>query len=176
VPTGEETVIDWNKIFEDVKRHAQDDAPNVSCGIVFNDGSVLRSANVFEPAEARHFRFRLNLAAFREYNQDDILGMFISHPNIEGAYPSVTDGTSQPMPGKLVLIVGMCNGIANDVKLYRAQLDPRFGIHLVMADQPILSRVVIEEEKLKAAPAFFVGVADDGVAAGLDENQSDRVV
>lgn len=166
-------MIDWKQVFSAVKEHAQDDAPNMTCGIILNDGRVLRSANIFEPASARLFRFSLNFAAFREYHQDDILGIFISHPNIEGAYPSVTDSTSQPLPGKLVLIIGMCNGIANDVKLYRAQLDPRFGIRLVTTDQPVFDRIVAETENIKTVPEFFGTVDDDGSAAGLDDNQTD---
>src|SRR5271155_2259422 len=135
-------MFDWKKIFEEVKRAAEDKVPFEACGVITNDGIVIVTENVFEPQSHRFTRYQVDPIVVHEQNRhDNIFGFFHSHPN-GSAYPSTMDNLdASSFPGKFHLIVGMHDGKAVDVRGYIAMWTAQRGVTLVPR-QPLVEDAV----------------------------------
>ena len=102
-------------IYEEMLRHAREDAPNECCGLIGGDDGEARTLYRARNAEASPYRYNLDprdqfrIMSEMEERGEELSAIYHSHTG-SPAYPSQTDINLAAYPDTLYLILSLAEG------------------------------------------------------------------
>ena len=102
-------------IYEEMLRHAREDAPNECCGLIGGDDGEARTLYRARNAEASPYRYNLDpqdqfrIMTEMEERGEELSAIYHSHTG-SPAYPSQTDINLAAYPDTLYLILSLAEG------------------------------------------------------------------
>lgn len=102
-------------IYEEMLRHAHEDAPNECCGLIGGENGEAKTLYRARNAEASPFRYNLDpqdqfrIMTEMEERGEELSAIYHSHTG-SPAYPSQTDINLAAYPDTLYLIVSLAKG------------------------------------------------------------------
>lgn len=103
------------EIYEELLRHAHDDAPNECCGLIGGEDGVAKTVYRARNAEASPLRYNLDpqdqfrIMTEMDERGEELAAIYHSH-TASAAYPSQTDINLAAYPDALYLIVSVAEG------------------------------------------------------------------
>ncbi|MGA9634668.1 MAG: M67 family metallopeptidase [Solirubrobacterales bacterium] len=113
------------EIYDELLRHAREEAPNECCGLIGGSDGVARSLYRARNAEASPLRYNLDpqdqfrIMAEMDEKGEELSAIYHSH-TASPAYPSQTDINLASYPDALYLIVSLAEG-EKDLRGYRIE-------------------------------------------------------
>lgn len=113
------------EIYDELLRHAREEAPNECCGLIGGSDGVARSLYRARNAEASPLRYNLDpqdqfrIMAEMDEKGEELSAIYHSHTE-SPAYPSQTDINLASYPDALYLIVSLAEG-EKDLRGYRIE-------------------------------------------------------